>query len=148
MTAETTHECPADGGQRTPCCGQTPFELPRTDRITEDSGLVTCGKPERLLTPEIAAAFIRECVTIVKPGETLAMRAPTGWAPEQVEQCQQYFDAMTEWRDLSIKLLFLPGEEFAVITQAAVQHPDGEGTAPQASPPSRASAGHRQPVSP
>lgn len=25
-----------------PCCGRTPFEVPRTDRITLDPALVTC----------------------------------------------------------------------------------------------------------
>jgi hypothetical protein len=42
MTAEVTHQCPPDGQGFTPCCGKTPFELPRTDRITLDPSLVTC----------------------------------------------------------------------------------------------------------
>lgn len=40
--AETTHLCPPTGQFYAPCCGLTPFELPRTDRVTEDSALVTC----------------------------------------------------------------------------------------------------------
>lgn len=40
---ETVHACPPDGSQVTPCCGESPFDLPRTDRITEDSEQVTCG---------------------------------------------------------------------------------------------------------
>jgi hypothetical protein len=39
---ETTHQCPPDGGGLMPCCGLTPFEVPRTGRITLDSALVTC----------------------------------------------------------------------------------------------------------
>lgn len=41
-----THLCPPDGTQVTPCCDQTPFDLPRTDRITEDPSLVTCRATE------------------------------------------------------------------------------------------------------
>jgi hypothetical protein len=42
MAAETTHQCPPVGSGLTPCCGMTPFELPRTDRMTENPSLVTC----------------------------------------------------------------------------------------------------------
>jgi hypothetical protein len=38
-----THACPPDGGGLMPCCGQTPFEVPRTDRMTLDPAQVTCG---------------------------------------------------------------------------------------------------------
>lgn len=40
---EVTHLCPPDGMQTTPCCGETPFDLPRTDRMTLDPSLVTCA---------------------------------------------------------------------------------------------------------
>jgi hypothetical protein len=44
--AEVTHACPPDGGDGLmPCCQQTPFEISRTDRITLDPELVTCGGP-------------------------------------------------------------------------------------------------------
>lgn len=41
-----------------PCCGRTPFEVPRTDRIAEDPSLVTCAaeKPPPVLTQEQADA--------------------------------------------------------------------------------------------
>lgn len=39
---EITHACPPGDANLTPCCGRTPFELPRTDRITLDRTLVTC----------------------------------------------------------------------------------------------------------
>jgi hypothetical protein len=39
-----THLCPpGDDSGVMPCCGQTPFEVPRSDRITADKDLVTCG---------------------------------------------------------------------------------------------------------
>lgn len=37
---ETFHACPPDGSGLTPCCGRTPFELPRGDRINSET--VTC----------------------------------------------------------------------------------------------------------
>lgn len=40
---EVTHLCPPGDEGFTPCCDRTPFELPRSDRITEDVSLVTCG---------------------------------------------------------------------------------------------------------
>lgn len=40
--ADTVHHCPPAGQYATPCCGETPFDLPRTDRITSDPSLVTC----------------------------------------------------------------------------------------------------------
>ena len=43
--AVLVHLCPPDGnGGLMPCCGLTPFEVPRTDRMTLDPALVTCGK--------------------------------------------------------------------------------------------------------
>lgn len=41
---ETVHASPPLGSGVTPCCGVTPFELPRTDRMTPDSEAVTCGQ--------------------------------------------------------------------------------------------------------
>ncbi|MFF7837594.1 hypothetical protein ACFZC6_01970 [Streptomyces ossamyceticus] len=40
--APPVHGCPPDGSGLTPCCGRTPFELPRTDRMATDPALVTC----------------------------------------------------------------------------------------------------------
>jgi hypothetical protein len=37
------HRCPPSGESTTPCCGRTPFELKRSDQITLDDDLVTCG---------------------------------------------------------------------------------------------------------
>lgn len=46
MPDEITHACPPDGSGLTPCCGRTPVELPRTDRITSQADAVTCpGRP-------------------------------------------------------------------------------------------------------
>lgn len=39
---EIVHQCPPVGHGFTPCCGKTPFELPRDDRMTLDPADVTC----------------------------------------------------------------------------------------------------------
>ena len=39
----STHACPPVGSGLMPCCGRTPFEVPRSHRITVDTDLVTCG---------------------------------------------------------------------------------------------------------
>ena len=42
--AIVTHLCPQDDdGGLMPCCEMTPWEVPRSDKITEDKELVTCG---------------------------------------------------------------------------------------------------------
>ncbi|WP_205576240.1 hypothetical protein, partial [Streptomyces europaeiscabiei] len=43
VTTETVHACPPDGSGVTPCCGRTPFELPRTDRISSETAAITCA---------------------------------------------------------------------------------------------------------
>jgi hypothetical protein len=40
--SEIVHACPPDGSGVTPCCNLTPFELPRTQRMTTDATEVTC----------------------------------------------------------------------------------------------------------
>lgn len=42
--ADVTHRCPPDGSGTMPCCGRTPFEVSRRDRMTVHDDLVTCGK--------------------------------------------------------------------------------------------------------
>lgn len=37
-----THQCPLNGHGFTPCCSKSIFELPRGDRMTFISSLVTC----------------------------------------------------------------------------------------------------------
>ena len=59
--SETTHACPPAGSGLTPCCGRTPFELPRTDRLTVDGTQVTCG-PRRAATLDEQLTRVRELV--------------------------------------------------------------------------------------
>lgn len=39
---EIIHACPPKGATVTPCCGKTPFELPRDHRMSADTAPVTC----------------------------------------------------------------------------------------------------------
>lgn len=50
--------------------------------------------PAPVLTPETARALLRECVTVVSPGETLIIRVPEGWTPQQAEYYQEYASAV------------------------------------------------------
>jgi hypothetical protein len=36
------HQCPPEGYGIMPCCGRTPPEVPRSDRVTLDPSAVTC----------------------------------------------------------------------------------------------------------
>lgn len=37
-----THQCPPEGSGIMPCCGRTPFEVSRSDRMTVHADFVTC----------------------------------------------------------------------------------------------------------
>ena len=37
------HACPVGDDWQTPCCGKTPFDLPRRDKLALDGGVVTCN---------------------------------------------------------------------------------------------------------
>jgi hypothetical protein len=75
--------------------------------------------PRPLLTPEAARELLRECVTIVKPGEVLVIRTPDDWTAMQVEDCQESIDEGLKYRQLDVAVLFLPGEEFAVAARGS-----------------------------
>jgi hypothetical protein len=67
-----------------------------------------------LLTPGLARALLRECVTVVKPGETLVMRG-RNWTPNQVREIQEWMDREHESGRLSFKVLAVFGDELAVV---------------------------------
>lgn len=47
------HQCPEEGEAVMPCCGRTPFEVPRWHRLTLTPSLVNCkgDTPEAGTTP-------------------------------------------------------------------------------------------------
>jgi hypothetical protein len=42
VTISTVHASPTEDSGVTTCCDRSPFELPRTDRMTVNAALVTC----------------------------------------------------------------------------------------------------------
>jgi hypothetical protein len=64
-----------------------------------------------VLTPETARALLRECVTIVKPGEMLVVRAPDWWTPGQAGMYQEYVGAMA---GDAFRVVVVMGGELAV----------------------------------
>lgn len=84
---ETVHRCPIGSDGETPCCGKSPFVLPRTDRITLENSSVTCAPtplviyhPDpRMLPPKPA-----------NPAEPYDMWDPKNhphWDPDESYQC-------------------------------------------------------------
>ena len=53
---KTTHLCPENGKNVMRCCGRTPLELPRTDRMTPDADLATCRRDETAKAAQGAAS--------------------------------------------------------------------------------------------
>jgi hypothetical protein len=86
--AESVHLI-RDGDATAQCCGKTPFELPGTDRLTTDPGLVACLSPasqlvavvvngDQALAERIAWLLTHTCATCMGPQrETVGMVCQT-----------------------------------------------------------------------
>jgi hypothetical protein len=83
--------------------------------------------PAPVLTPETAKALAREYVTIVKPGEVLAVRLPLDFSPGDVDNAREF--ARQVERETGVKVTFIPGEEFGVARPEPDSDTDGR-TAP------------------
>lgn len=68
----------------------------------------------QMLTEDEIRSLLRECVTVVKPGETLIIRGNRNWTPLQLREVQEWLDREPEWRGLAFKILVVPGEELGV----------------------------------
>lgn len=75
--------------------------------MAEDSDQAT---GPRALDPDEACALLRECVTVVAPGETLVVRVPDWWTPQHSHEFMRYF----EQAGFPFRMLLVQGEEFAV----------------------------------
>ena len=69
--------------------------------------------PPPPLTPDEIRRLLRECVTVVKPGETLVIRG-ANWTPNKVREIQQVMDAMHETGRVPFRTLAVLGDELAV----------------------------------
>jgi hypothetical protein len=65
------------------------------------------------LSPDEIRQLLRECVTVVKPGETLIVRG-TNWTPGQTREIQQVMDEMHELGIVPFKALAVFGDELGV----------------------------------
>lgn len=70
--------------------------------------------PEPLLSPAQVRYLLRQCVTVVKPGETLVIRG-RDWTPNQVREIQRVVDAMREDGTIGFKVLAVFGDELGAI---------------------------------
>ena len=66
------------------------------------------------LTPDQVRQLLRECVTVVKPGEHLILRIPWTTTPTQVRELQDFVTDTAAWLDLPFKVLVLPGDELGI----------------------------------
>lgn len=53
----------ADGEAVTSCCGRTPFELPRTERITVDPAWANCGQRDVIVKGALNLHMFRQRLT-------------------------------------------------------------------------------------
>ena len=70
--------------------------------------------PPRFLTEDQVRQLLAECVTVVKPGETLVLRMGQEWAPSQLREVQEMLDEAIKWRELPFKAIVVPADELAV----------------------------------
>lgn len=82
--------------------------------------------PAPVLTPETAKALVRECVTIVRPGEVLAVRLPLSFTSGDLDYAREY--ARTVEREAGVKVAFIPGEELGVAQAGPDNSPDNRAT--------------------
>jgi hypothetical protein len=75
--------------------------------------------PRRLVGVADVRQVLRECVTVVKPGETLIIRGDRDWTPNQAEEVQQRFDAAVDFWKLCFRVLVVPGDELGVAENAS-----------------------------
>ena len=66
------------------------------------------------LSPDEIRHLLRECVTVVKPGETLILRVPWSTEPTQVRELQKALQDATNYIEAPFKVLVLPGDELTI----------------------------------
>jgi hypothetical protein len=71
--------------------------------------------PPRFLTADKVAQLLGECVTVVKPGETLVLRMGNQWTPSQVREVQDMLDAAIKERGLSFTAIVAHADGLGVV---------------------------------
>ncbi len=104
-----------------------PAELPMTDeqiaefRCAFDEAMQarpfthTVIPPKPPLNPDEVRQLLRECVTVVKPGEVLILRCPENWSPEQAGEMQRHAAWWLEENAPEVKVMVVPHLGMAVM---------------------------------
>lgn len=66
------------------------------------------------LTKDEVRQLLRECVTVVKPGEVLVIRGLENWTVQQMREVQDVLNAMHEHGLVPFRSLVVPGAELGV----------------------------------
>jgi hypothetical protein len=66
------------------------------------------------LSPDEIRQLLRECITVVKPGETLIVRVPLTWTPDQVNRYSRIISDANEALELPFRTLVVPAGELSV----------------------------------
>lgn len=67
------------------------------------------------LSEDEVRQLLRECVTVVKPRETLIVRAQPDWSPNQCREVQDMLTATIGYWNLGFCALVVPGAELGVV---------------------------------
>jgi hypothetical protein len=70
--------------------------------------------PAPVLTPENLETLVRECVTVVKPGETLVIRVPETWSPTNAQMYQERADEATGDGTIPFRVVVVIGAELGI----------------------------------
>jgi len=72
-------------------------------------------------TPDELRDFLRENVTIVKPGETLVIQVGEGWTPSQVRELTDFLNWQDETGEswLPFRVLVVPGTGLGIAEASA-----------------------------
>jgi hypothetical protein len=73
------------------------------------------------LAPGQVRHLLRECVTVVAPGEILVLRCPEGWTPEQAGEMQWCAARWLEENAPDVRVLVVPHVEMAVMESGEAQ---------------------------
>lgn len=66
------------------------------------------------LTKDEVRQLLRECVTVVKPGEVLVIRGLENWTVQQMREVQDVLNAMHGDGTVPFRSLIVPGAELGV----------------------------------
>ena len=88
----------------------------RFGEAMKDGRYQTTVLPPRFLTEDQVRQLLAECVTVVKPGETLVLRMGREWTPPQLREVADMVDAVIKYRELPFRALVVPADALGVAT--------------------------------